>query len=61
MVARGPLTGEAVVVADIDVSLADDKTRPDGTDVFAARRPEAYGPLLRGAARAARTRPATPS
>ncbi len=46
VVAKGPLTGEAVVIADIDVCLADDKRRPDGTDVFAARRPEAYGPLV---------------
>lgn len=46
VVARGPLAGEAVVVADIDVSLADDKRRPDGTDVMAARRPELYGPIV---------------
>lgn len=45
VVAIGPLTGEAVVIADIDVSLAADKTRPDGTDVIASRRPELYGPL----------------
>jgi predicted amidohydrolase len=35
--ARG---GLAVVVADIDVAEADRKTRPDGTDVYASRRPE---------------------
>ncbi|TNC33216.1 carbon-nitrogen hydrolase family protein [Mumia zhuanghuii] len=46
VVARGPLSGEAVVVADIDVSLADDKRRPDGTDVLAVRRPELYGPIV---------------
>lgn len=46
VVAIGPLTGEAVVVADIDVALADDKRRPDGTDVMAARRPDLYGPIL---------------
>jgi predicted amidohydrolase len=45
VVAQGPLTGEAVVVADIDVSAADAKTRPDGTDVFANRRPELYAAL----------------
>ena len=28
--------------ADIDLSLADDKTRPDGTHLFAARRPSLY-------------------
>ncbi len=46
VVARGPLTGEAVVIADIEVERANDKRRPDGTDVFKARRPDAYGPLL---------------
>ncbi|GAA2376597.1 hypothetical protein Cme02nite_09430 [Catellatospora methionotrophica] len=45
VVAKGPRTGEAVVVADIDPSLADDKRRPDGTDIFAARRPELYAPI----------------
>ena len=30
------------IYADIDVSLAGDKTRPDGTDVFASRRPDLY-------------------
>lgn len=45
VVAIGPKTGEAVVVADIDVDLALDKVRADGTDVFASRRPELYGPI----------------
>ncbi|GAA2730699.1 nitrilase-related carbon-nitrogen hydrolase [Actinocorallia aurantiaca] len=45
VVARGPRTGEAVVVADIDLSLADVKTRPDGTDILAMRRPELYRPI----------------
>ncbi|WP_206422682.1 carbon-nitrogen hydrolase family protein [Nocardioides pantholopis] len=45
VVAKGPLTGEAVVLADIDLAAADDKRRPDGTDVMAARRPEIYGPI----------------
>ncbi|WP_106403630.1 carbon-nitrogen hydrolase family protein [Actinocorallia populi] len=45
VVAKGPRTGEAVVVADIDLSLADVKTRPDGTDILAARRPELYRPI----------------
>lgn len=44
-IAIAPVAGEAVVVADIDVTLADDKCRPDGTDIFAARRPELYAPL----------------
>ncbi|KQW53898.1 carbon-nitrogen hydrolase [Nocardioides sp. Root1257] len=46
VVALAPRTGEAVVVADIDVARADDKSRPDGTDVMGARRPELYGPIL---------------
>ncbi|MBS4751443.1 carbon-nitrogen hydrolase family protein [Nocardioides sp. zg-ZUI104] len=45
VVAVGPRSGEAVVVADIDLDLAGDKTRPDGTDIIAARRPELYGPI----------------
>jgi predicted amidohydrolase len=45
VVACAPRSGEAVVVADIDIALADDKTRPDGTDVIAARRPELYSAL----------------
>ncbi|MFC6879297.1 nitrilase-related carbon-nitrogen hydrolase [Actinomadura yumaensis] len=46
VVAKAPRTGEAVIVADIDPAAADDKTRPDGTDVFAARRPELYAPIV---------------
>jgi predicted amidohydrolase len=46
VVAIGPQHGEAVVVADIDVTLASDKRRSTGTDVLAARRPEIYGPLV---------------
>jgi len=45
VVAIGPRSGESIVVADIDVALADNKTRADGTDVFVARRPELYGPI----------------
>ncbi|MBB2944405.1 putative amidohydrolase [Actinoplanes lutulentus] len=45
VVAKAPRTGEAVVVADIDVSLADDKSRPDGTDILASRRPSLYGAI----------------
>lgn len=56
VVAIAPRTGEAVVVADIDVAAADDKRRPDGTDVMAARRPELYGPIV--AAPRGRQRPA---
>ncbi|ROO88532.1 putative amidohydrolase [Actinocorallia herbida] len=45
VVARAPRTGEAVAVADIDVSAADLKVRGDGTDILARRRPELYGPI----------------
>jgi predicted amidohydrolase len=37
--------GEQIIHADIDVSMADDKSRPDGTDIFDTRRPEIYQPL----------------
>lgn len=45
VLAKAPHSGEAVVVADIDVSTADDKLRPDGTDIFASRRPALYAPI----------------
>jgi predicted amidohydrolase len=45
VLAKAPRAGEAVVVADFDVTLADDKHRPDGTHLFGTRRPELYGPL----------------
>ena len=45
VLAIAPRDGEAVVIADIEVALADSKTRPDGTDIFAARRPELYAPM----------------
>ena len=45
VVAIAPRAGDALVVADIDVALADDKARPDGTDVMRSRRPELYAPL----------------
>ena len=37
--------GEEIILAEIDPSLADDKRRPDGTDIFASRRPALYRPL----------------
>ena len=43
VLAIASLDKEGVAVADIDVSAADDKQRPDATDVFAARRPDLYG------------------
>jgi deaminated glutathione amidase len=45
VLARAPESGEAVVVADIAVSDADLKLRPDNTHVFRNRRPELYGPI----------------
>lgn len=45
VLAKAPRSGEAVVVAEIDLSLADDKVRPDGTDVMASRRGALYRPI----------------
>ena len=45
VLAKAPVVGEAVVFADICPADADNKARPDGTDIFAARRPELYGPI----------------
>jgi deaminated glutathione amidase len=42
-VARASRRAETVVVADIEPGWADDKTRPDGGDIFLARRPRLYG------------------
>lgn len=47
VVAKGPRTGEAVVVADIDPATALDKRRPDGTDRFTARRGPLYAAIGR--------------
>ena len=38
-------TGEAIITAEIDLALGS-ALRPDGTDVWASRRPELYGPLF---------------
>ncbi len=45
VLAKAPRQGEAVVWADIDPRLANDKKRPDGTDLLAARRPSLYHPI----------------
>ena len=45
LLAIAPKTGEAVIYADVDPSEADDKRRPDGTDIFVSRRPALYAPL----------------
>jgi len=38
--------GEEIVCADIDPSMADNKQRPDGTDIFTARRTDLYASLV---------------
>ncbi|MFC1466371.1 MAG: carbon-nitrogen hydrolase family protein [Candidatus Brachytrichaceae bacterium NZ_4S206] len=45
VLAKGPRRGEAVVIADVDPCQADNKLRPDGTHIFAARRPALYAPI----------------
>jgi predicted amidohydrolase len=45
VLAMASLDQEEVVFADINPSLALDKTRPDGTDIFASRRPDLYTPI----------------
>ena len=47
VLARAPAVGEAVLCAEIELAQADDKCRPDGTRIFAVRRPELYGPIVR--------------
>lgn len=42
ILAKAPKTGEAFVYADIDLSEADNKLRPDGTNILKSRRPELY-------------------
>jgi predicted amidohydrolase len=45
ILAIGPQDKEAVVFAEIDLELANDKSRPDETDLFTARRPALYAPI----------------
>jgi predicted amidohydrolase len=45
VLAKAPRKGEAVVLAEIDLRQAENKTRPDGTDILLSRRPELYRPL----------------
>ncbi len=47
ILAKGPLNGEAVVIAQIDLAEANSKLRPDGTDLFLSRRPELYGDIVK--------------
>lgn len=46
VLARAPVENEAVVWADIDLNDAAKKRRPDGSDIFADRRPELYQPIV---------------
>jgi len=46
VLARAPVETEAVIWADIDLGDAADKRRPDGSDLFADRRPELYKPIV---------------
>lgn len=45
VLARAQRRGEQVVFADIAPARAEDKRRPGGSDIFAARRPELYGAI----------------
>lgn len=45
VLAKAPRRGEAVVTAEIDPRRAEDKLRPDGTDLLRSRRPSLYRPL----------------
>jgi predicted amidohydrolase len=46
---------EAIVIADIEPRWADNKTRPDGGDLFRARRPRIYAPEVARPAGSTRT------
>lgn len=46
VLARASQDQEEIIYADIDLTEADNKLRPDGTDVFRARRPELYKPII---------------
>jgi predicted amidohydrolase len=45
VLAMAPVRGEAVVFAEFDPSQADNKIRPDGTDIFGMRRVSLYRPI----------------
>ncbi len=42
---KASLDEEEYVYADVEPAKADDKCRPDGTDIFASRRPQLYGAI----------------
>ncbi len=45
VLAKAPMTGDAVIVVNINPADASDKRRPDGTDIFASRRPKLYATI----------------
>lgn len=45
VLAKASRDKEEFIYADIQVGAADDKRRPDGTDVYSSRRPELYAPI----------------
>ncbi len=45
ILAKAPIEGEHVIFADIDINFANNKVRPDGTNIFKSRRPEVYLPI----------------
>ena len=45
VLAAAPASGEAIIWADLDLTQADDKLRPDGTDIMQTRRPSLYQPF----------------
>jgi predicted amidohydrolase len=45
LLAKAPKLGEAAIYADIEVDDAQNKLRPDGTDILASRRPPLYNPI----------------
>lgn len=62
VLARASRDRADVVFADIEVGRADVKLRPDGTDVFASRRPELYGAIVASpSSPPAPERPASPA
>ena len=45
ILAKAPVDGEHIITAEINIELANNKHRPDNTNIFSARRPELYTPI----------------
>ena len=45
VLAKAPRTGDAIIYADIHLEQANNKLRPDGTNIITSRRPVLYQPL----------------